>query len=889
METGELAKAYDPQQVEEGLYEYWSEGGWFAADSSEPGPTFVIVIPPPNVTGSLHMGHALTITIEDALIRWRRMCGDNTLYLPGTDHAGIATQMVVERHLKATEGLSRHDLGREEFIKRVWQWKERHGNRIKDQLKALGASLDWSRERFTMDSMLSKAVREVFVRLHEEGLIYRSHRMINWCPRCTTALSDLEVRHEEGVAGHMWDFAYPLEDGGEIVVSTTRPETMLGDTAVAVHPEDERYRELVGRQVRHPLLDRSFPIVADEILVDPEFGTGAVKVTPAHDFNDFEVGRRHGLEFIPLLDDHAVTTEACGPFAGLSVTEARRAVLEALDAKGLLRGDRDHAMAIGHCQRCSTVLEPTLSWQWFVDAKPLADKALAAVADGRTKIFPPNQVKVYNHWLNNIQDWCISRQLWWGHRIPAWHCADCAEITVTRATPERCHACGSEALRQDDDVLDTWFSSALWPFSTLGWPDQTPDLKTFYPTQVMETGYDILFFWVARMMMMGLHFLDEVPFERVYLHGMIRDSRGEKMSKTRGNVIDPLDLTSRYGSDALRFTLASLAVQGRDIKLDEAWVAGYRAFCNKIWNATRFTLARLEGWERTEEPPEGLALTDRWILSRLERTATDVNAALDGFRLNEASAAIYQFFWGELCNWYLEMSKAALYGDDPVAKRAAQWTLCRALDDSLRMLHPLMPYVTETLWRRLPQRAGDPESIMRATFPQAGNLPLDVEAEAAVDLTCEVVTGIRNVRAECGVPPASWAHATLRVADDTQRARLTAMQPHLCSQARLREVSVTGPGEPVPGSAKAVVAGGVEVYVPLAGLIDLAAEHKRLDKSLAKALREREAVQRKLDNPKFVERAPAAVVAKERERLTRIEETRAKLEAGLKQLRAAAQ
>ena len=889
METAELAKAYDPQQVEEGRYQFWIDRGCFAADPDAPGPTFTIVIPPPNVTGSLHMGHALTITIEDALIRWRRMCGDNTLYLPGTDHAGIATQMVVERHLRATEDVSRHDLGRDEFIRRVWEWKERHGDRIKDQLKSLGASLDWERERFTMDAMLSKAVREVFVRLHEEGLIYRSHRMINWCPRCTTALSDLEVSHEEGVAGRMWDFAYPLRDGGEIVVSTTRPETMLGDTAVAVHPDDERYRHLVGRLVRHPLLERSFPIVADDILVDPEFGTGAVKVTPAHDFNDFAVGQRHDLELVELLDPQAITTAACGPFAGLSVKEARAAVLAALQERGLLRGERAHTMAIGHCQRCTTVLEPTLSWQWFVNAKPLADRALAAVAEGRTRIYPENQVKVYNHWLNNIQDWCISRQLWWGHRIPAWYCDACDEITVAREDPTACAGCGGTGLRQEEDVLDTWFSSALWPFSTLGWPDETPSLEAYYPTQVMETGYDILFFWVARMMMMGLHFLDEVPFERVYLHGMIRDSRGDKMSKTRGNVIDPLDLTARFGTDALRFTLASLAVQGRDIKLDEAWVAGYRAFCNKIWNATRFTLSRLEGWERTAEAPAGLSLVDRWILSRLERTVQAVNTAMDEFHLNEAASAIYHFFWHELCDWYLEMSKGALYGDDPVACAASRWTLCRALDDSLRLLHPLMPYVTETLWQRLPRLPGDPDSIMRAAFPRPGGLQVDPEAEASVALTCEVVTAIRNLRAECGVPPASWAEATLQVAGPEEHARLTAMQDHLRSQARLRSVKVEAPGAPVPGAAKAVVGGSVEAFVPLAGLIDLETEFARLSRSLEKTERDRQTVERKLDNPKFVERAPAAVVAQERERLVQIDETRAKLEAGLKQLRAAAQ
>ncbi len=888
METDELAKGYEPELVEQGRYDFWMESGCFEANPEHEGPPFVIVIPPPNVTGVLHMGHALTITIEDSLIRWRRMCGDRTLYLPGTDHAGIATQMVVERHLRASEGISRHDLGREAFIERVWAWKERHGNRIKDQLKVLGASLDWTRERFTMDATLSKAVREVFVRLYEEGLIYRSHRLINWCPDCTTALSDLEVKHEEGVASFMWDFAYPLEDGGEIVVSTTRPETMLGDTAVAVHPDDPRYQHLIGKRLRHPFVDRSIPIVADEILVDPEFGTGAVKVTPAHDFNDFEVGRRHGLEFISLLDEHAITTAACGPFAGLSVAEAREKVLAALEERGLLRGKKTHSMAIGRCQRCSTVLEPSLSWQWYVRAEPLAKEALAAVVDGRTTIHPESQAKVYFHWLENIQDWCISRQLWWGHRIPAWYCQDCGEITVARDTPSACQACGGGSLRQDDDVLDTWFSSALWPFSTLGWPDQTKDLAAFYPTQVLETGYDILFFWVARMMMMGLHFMGDVPFRRVYLHGMIRDSRGEKMSKTRGNVIDPLEVTSRYGSDALRFTLATLATQGRDIKLDEQWVQGYRAFCNKIWNATRFALSRLEGWERSAAVPAQLSPVDRWILSRLDRTAETVAQAMDGFRLNEASLAVYHFFWHEFCDWYLEMSKGALYGEDEAARDASRWTLCRVLDDALRLLHPFMPYITEELWQRLPRLAGDPQSIMLAAFPQAGALPRDDEAEQQVALACDVISAVRNLRTECGAPLSAKPRVLLRSAEPESLQAMEALRDQLLSQARLSGLDLAAPeAEVPPGSVKAVAAGGLEIFLPLKGLIDLDAELLRLGRAVEKAEKELQASQRKLSNESFVARAPAEVVEKERARQAELEATLEKLHAGLDQIRAA--
>ncbi len=887
MDGNELAKSYDPKAVEADWYSFWMDEGCFTPDPTREGPTFCIVIPPPNVTGVLHMGHALTITIQDAIVRWRRMLGDNTLYLPGTDHAGIATQVVVERDLREKEGLTRHDIGREKFIERVWQWKEHHGNRITDQLKVLGASLDWTRERFTMDEGLSRAVREVFVRLYEEGLIYRGHRMINWCPRCTTALSDLEVQHEENVAGRMWDFAYPIEGGGEIVVSTTRPETMLGDTAVAVHPDDPRYEHLIGKMIVHPLLDRKFPIIADEILVDPEFGTGAVKVTPAHDFNDFEVGKRHGLEFISLLDEHGILTDVCGPFAGLTVMEAREKVLAALDAKGLLRGEKPHTMAIGRCQRCSTVLEPTLSWQWFVHTEPLAKPALDAVLEGRTTIHPESQVKVYRHWLENIQDWCISRQLWWGHRIPAWYCQDCGEVVVARETPSTCPKCGSHHLEQDEDVLDTWFSSALWPFSTLGWPDATPELEAFYPTDVMETGYDILFFWVARMMMMGLHFMGDVPFRRVYLHGMIRDRHGEKMSKTRGNVIDPLELTSKYGADALRFTLSTLAVQGRDIKLDEKWVAGYRAFGNKIWNAARFTISRLEGFERTAEVPEELSTVDRWILGVLDELAETVHQAMDGFHLNEASQAVYHFFWHQFCDWYLEMSKAALYGEDPVAKRAAQWTICQVLDDSLRLLHPFMPYLTEELWQHLPRLEGDPESIMLAAFPRPGRFPRALDARATMELAFEVITATRNLKAECGVPPASKPKIELHVPDPAQRRAMEEVRGHLISQIRLQGLEILEGGEPPAGSAKAVVAGSLEIYMPLVGLIDIAAERKRLEKAIAKNERNLEGLRRKLSNEAFLTRAPADVVEKEKARAEELEATLAKLRSGLEQLEAA--
>ena len=627
-----LAKGYSHREVEARWYDFWRKRGYFHGDEHDASrPPFSIVLPPPNVTGSLHLGHALTATFQDMLIRWKRMSGFNTLWLPGTDHAGIATQMIVEKEIIKTEKKSRHDLGREEFLRRVWAWKERFGSRIGEQHQALGASLDWDRERFTMDEGLSRAVREVFVRLHEEGLIYREKKLINWCPRCHTALSDLEVTYEEAHKGELWSFAYPLVEGGraegqpersegpsEIVVATTRPETMLGDTAVAVHPDDERYRALIGRKVRHPLVDREIPIIGDAILVDPAFGTGAVKVTPAHDFNDFEVGKRHGLEMITVIGLDGNMTAAAGPVAGQDRFAARKEVKRLLAEQGLERGSKPHVLPLGRCQRCETVLEPLLSKQWFVRIEPLARPAIEAVEQGKTKFIPEQWTNTYMAWMRNIHDWCISRQLWWGHRIPAWYCPD-GHVTVARQPPTQCATCGKGELRQDEDVLDTWFSSGLWPFSTLGWPDETATLRTFYPTSVMETGHDIIFFWVARMMMMGLHFMGEVPFRTVYLHPMVRDEKGQKMSKTKGNVIDPLVITEQHGADALRFTLAALTAQGRDIRLAKERIEGYRAFANKLWNASRFALMNLSGYEVRGHDVAALELSpaDRWILARL--------------------------------------------------------------------------------------------------------------------------------------------------------------------------------------------------------------------------------------------------------------------------------
>ncbi len=751
----ELSKSYDPAAVEQKWYRFWLEQHYFHADAQTPKAPFSIAIPPPNVTGSLHMGHALFVTIQDVLIRWKRMCAYNAMWMPGTDHAGIATQMVVERMLHAHEGKSRHDLGREEFTKRIWAWKEKHGGRITEQLKVLGASLDWERERFTMDEGLSRAVREAFVRLYDEGLIYRAERLINWCSVCYTALSDLEVEHEES-QGSIWHIAYPVVGGAEgerLIVATTRPETMLGDTAVAVHPEDERFRHLIGKSLALPLTLRQIPIIGDAVLVDREFGSGAVKITPAHDFNDFEVGQRHKLPSLSVIGRDGKMNDAVPQkYRGLTTIEARKAVLADLASAGLLIEEKPHNLSVGHCERSDTVVEPLLSMQWWCKATVLAGPAIEAVEKGHTKFIPESWTKTYMHWMTNIKDWCISRQLWWGHRIPVWYCEN-EHLTVTRQVegPTSC-ACGSAKLRQDDDVLDTWFSSALWPFSTLGWPDATRELKTFYPTSVMETGYDILFFWVARMMMMGLHFLKQVPFRTVFLHAIVVDEHGDKMSKVKGNVIDPLDVVygatlpqllqkakdglapesalenirksfptgiPAAGADALRFTLAALAAQGRNIRLSIQRVEGNRHFANKMWNATRFALMNLTGFD-ADAFGEGLrvdgagamSLGNRWILSRLQKAAAEVDTALEQYRFNDAAHALYRFVWSELCDWYIELAKPALYDQTEVEaamkrRRAAQGCLALSLETAMLAASiRSCAFVTEEIWQQLAEAVG---------------------------------------------------------------------------------------------------------------------------------------------------------------------------------------
>jgi valyl-tRNA synthetase len=890
-----LAPQYNPKEVEPELYRWWEEKGFFRADSKSEREPFTILMPPPNVTGELHIGHALFVTLQDLLIRWKRMQGYEALWIPGTDHAGIATQMVVERELRNNEGLSRHDLGREEFLKRVWEWKEKSGNRILEQIRVLGASPDWSRIFFTMDEPRSAAVREVFVRLYEQGLIYRDHRLINWCPQDRTALSDLEVEHEENAEGELYSFAYPLsDDSGEITVATTRPETMLGDTAVAVHPDDERYRHLIGRTARHPFVEREIPIVADAELVDPAFGTGAVKITPAHDFNDFEVGKRHDLPAVNILNPDGTLNENAGPFAGLDRFAARKAVKDRLAHLGLERRIRDYQLALGRCQRCGTVVEPYLSLQWFVRIEPLARPAIEAVERGETVFVPENWTRTYMQWMENIHDWTISRQLWWGHRIPAWYGPD-GHVFVARSEEEaiaqaRLHYGSDEvALEQDADVLDTWFSSGLLPFTSLGWPEPTRDLERFYPTTVMETGYDIIFFWVARMMMMGLHFQGRVPFRTVFLHAMVRDEKGQKMSKTRGNVIDPLDVTADYGADALRFALVAMAGQGRNINLSLSRVAGYQAFTNKIWNIARFALPHIADHARRDaaEVRDDLELADRWILSRLAQTTRGVTDALERFRFQDAAELVYGFIWGDLADWYLELAKPRLYGDAGEASQAAaRVTLATALDDAMRLLHPVMPFVTEAVWQRLPRAEGEAASLMVAGWPAAGEEWIDAASEAQLAELQELIGSVRNLRAEYGIQPGARVPLYVAGVSDEMRGVLEASTRALRDLARVETLAFRS-AEGVVG-ATAVLRSGAEAFIPLADVIDLDRERIRLRDELERVRKLHGATEGKLRNESFVSRAPAEVVEREREKLQSYSEQRDKLESKLRSLEGAA-
>ncbi len=911
MTPRQLDKAYEPQLVEDRWYRYWVEKGFFHAAPDKPGAPYTIVIPPPNVTGSLHIGHALNNSIQDILIRWRRMQGRNALWVPGMDHAGIATQNVVERQL-AADNLSRDALGREKFIERVWQWKAQSGGTIVQQLKRLGASCDWSRERFTMDEGLSTAVREVFVRLHEERLIYRGERLINWCPRCLTALSDIEVEHED-VAGKLFTITYPLADesGETLTVATTRPETMLGDTAVAVHPEDERFNRFIGRRVRVPLTNREIPVVGDPILVDREFGTGAVKITPAHDFNDFEAGERHRLPRVAIFDHQArleggklaaagVEASVIETLRDLPVSKARPKVEAMLAERGALVKAEAHKMAVGKCYRCKTVVEPYLSPQWFVKITPLAEPAIKAVEDGRIRIIPEGWVNNYLGWMRDIKDWCISRQIWWGHQVPAWYCLRChkgriqpgtregawvipadAQPIVMRDAPRACPTCGGAEFIRDPDVLDTWFSSALWPFSTLGWPQQTVDLKTFYPTSTLVTGLDILFFWVARMIMMGLKFTGDVPFRDVYIHALVRDAEGQKMSKSKGNVIDPLQIMGRFGTDALRFTLASMASPGRDIKLAEERIEGYRNFANKIWNAARFMLMNLEGSSEAA-PPAQRSFPDRWILHRLNRTIESVTQSLEQYRFDQAASALYHFMWHEYCDWYLELVKPALQDKGSSAGAQTRHTLVETFETLLRLLHPLMPFITEEIWQSVPHSG---ESIVTQPYPTTNPAWESGEMDQAFATLSQFVSVTRTGRSLLNYPPgkALTLYGASRQPGQTQW--LNTLQGSLAHLSK-GTVTLAAPDQWPGDRLLRLVVEELTVGLLVEGDVDLQKARERIAKQQAEGAKEVQRLSGKLGSADFTAKAPPEVIAEHQDRLRTMRAEQILLASSEEQLRA---
>jgi valyl-tRNA synthetase len=880
-----LDKSYNPHQVEEKWYHYWEKRGYFRADEDSERKVYSIVIPPPNVTGVLHIGHALNNTLQDILIRFKRMEGYTVLWMPGTDHAGIATQNVVEKQL-LEEGLDRHTLGREKLIERVWRWKEQSGGTIINQLKKLGASCDWSRERFTMDEGLSDAVKEVFVRLYQEGLIYRSHYIINWCPRCQTALSDLEVEHQE-VTGKLYHLKYPFEKGGRfVVVATTRPETMLGDTAVAVNPDDKRYHGVVGKKVVLPVIDRKISVIADP-YVDVEFGTGCLKITPAHDFNDFEIGLKHGLEQIKVIDETGRMNENAGPYRGMDRFECREKIVKDFERDEVLVKIEDYRHVVGHCYRCKTIVEPNLSLQWFVKTKPLAKTAIEAVRDGRTRIIPEVWEKTYFEWMENIRDWCISRQIWWGHRIPAWYCDGCGEVIVSKEVPTSCPKCGSGRLTPETDVLDTWFSSALWPFSTMGWPKETKLLKKFYPTSVLVTGFDILFFWVARMMMMGLKFMGDVPFRDVYIHGLVRDERGEKYSKTRGNVVDPLELIDRFGADALRFTLAALTMPGSDLKLSESRTEGYRHFANKIWNASRFALMNLEDFNineiAQEIPLEDFSLPDRWIRGRLNQVIREVHQSLEEYKFNEASFTLYHFIWHEFCDWYLEMTKLYVYQEgDPKRRNLTQRTLVEVLDAILRLLHPFMPFITEEIWQQLPGRREN-ESIMVAGLPKPYEGYDDEAVANEMGFIIEITNALRNIRGEMNLPPGEQITVLFRTKIEEAERMLRENQSFIQFLALVKEFKF-GRELEKPVYSAFVVIRDVEIFVPMERS-RMEEEARRLQKEILKIEKERALVMKKLSNEQFLSKAPPEVVQEVKEKALEFRTQRGKLEESLNKIR----
>ncbi|UXR65313.1 valine--tRNA ligase [Bdellovibrio bacteriovorus] len=868
----QLSDRYNPADVESRTYEWWEKNGYFKAQDQSTKPPFSIILPPPNVTGFLHMGHALDHTIQDMLIRWKRMNGYNTMWLPGTDHAGIATQSVVERELKK-ENITRHDLGREKFVEKVWDWKHQYGNRIYNQMRRLGDSCDWDRAVFTLDEGVSKAVRKVFVSLHKKGLIYRGQRLVNWSGPLETAISDLEVEHKQ-IKGSLYHINYSLEDGsGFLTVATTRPETMLGDSALCVHPEDERYKHLIGKNVLIPLINRKIKIIADT-YVDKEFGSGVVKITPAHDFNDYKIGKSHNLEFINILTKKAELNENAGVYKGLKVQEARKRILEDLKAQNLLAKEEPHVHSVGHCSRSGAVVEPFLSEQWFVKMEALATPAKRVVESGTIRFEPESWTKVYLHWLNNIEDWCISRQLWWGHRIPVWYCADCNHQTVSESDAATCEKCGSTKLHQDDDVLDTWFSSALWPFSTMGWPNETETLKTFYPTSYLVTGHDIIFFWVARMIMMGLEFQRDVPFRTVYIHGLVRDSQGRKMSKSLGNSIDPVEMIEKHGADALRFTFAAHLFSGKDFKFSEQRLEGYRNFMNKIWNAARFALSNLSDFKAPAEGVKALpnqahiSVFDQWIITKLAEVTKEVEEAMEQERFSDASMALYQFIWNQFCDWYIEFTKPILNGNNAEEKAATQLVIAQVLNRITRLLHPFTPFISEEIYQKLPIKG---EACIMDQYPNVRNdkdfLSLgSSQAALEIDIVKEVITAIRNIRGENRISPAVKLNVRLGVTNDQTQKILGNNRTALMTMGRLENMEIGPEGDMMKCAVAPVVVkdASVKVIIPLEGLVDFDEEIKRINKSIEKLTRDIGMLTGKLSNEKFVANADEDVIAADR-------------------------
>jgi valyl-tRNA synthetase len=882
-EAKELAKSYDPKQVEDRLYNTWVENGYFTPEVDPNKEPYTIVIPPPNITGQLHMGHALDNTLQDVLIRWRRMQGYSTLWLPGTDHASIATEAKIVEAL-AKDGISKYDLGRERFLEKAWEWKDVYGGRILNQLKKLGSSCDWTRERFTLDEGCSEAVEDVFVKYYEKGLIYRGERIINWCPNCKTSISDIETIYENK-QGNFWHIKYPVKDSNEYLeIATTRPETMLGDTAVAVNPKDERYMHLVGKMLILPLANKEIPIIADD-YVDLEFGTGAVKITPAHDPNDFEVGLRHNLPMPRILNDDGTVNELGGKYEGMDRFEARKAIIKDLEELGLLVKTKDHEHNVGHCQRCTTVIEPILSKQWFVKMKTLAEPALKVVKDGDIKFVPERFSKIYFNWMENIQDWCISRQLWWGHRIPAYYCTHCNEVIVSKETPDKCSKCGG-TLKQDEDTLDTWFSSALWPFSTLGWPHNTKDLEYFYPTSVLVTGYDIIFFWVARMIFSAMENMNEIPFKHVFIHGMVRDAEGRKMSKSLGNGIEPLEIIDKYGADALRFNLIIGNSPGNDMRLVEEKVEACSNFANKIWNASRFVMMNLDSTAVLEADKaayeQNLTTADRWILSRYNTIVKEVTENLEKFELGIAAQKLYDFMWSEFCDWYIELVKPRLYSDDNTSKLAAQITLVEVLTGTMKLLHPIMPFITEEIYQCLP---GTDKSIVISKWPEYDEKRNNPEQESNMEIVMDAIKSIRNIRAEMNVVPSRKAKVLIIATDEKVKKAIEAGSIYFERLASASEIQLINDKSQIPEGAVSVVIAGAEIFLPLEELVDMEKEKERLNKEKENLEKEIQRVRGKLSNQGFVAKAPQSVIEEEKAKEAKYQEMYEKVIERLKSMK----